>query len=70
MRMPNRVSEYFKSRAVAEHTMARFSTDARVALAHEDMAERFEAYAVEFDINRPGVEPPSVSPEYPKPSDS
>lgn len=67
--MPNRVSEYFKSRADAEHTMARFATDARVALAHDDMAERFEAYAVEFDINRPGVDPPSVSPDYPKPSD-
>jgi hypothetical protein len=56
--MPNRVSEYFKSRAVAEETMARFATDARVALAHDEMATRYEALAKEFDI-KGGYQPPA-----------
>ena len=56
--MPNRVSEYFKSRAVAEETMSGFATDPRVAAAHAEMAERFEALAVEFDI-KGGYQPPA-----------
>lgn len=67
--MPNRVSEYFKSRAVVEQAMSSFSTDLRVAAAHADMAERYERLAEEFDINREGGYHPSVSPDYPKPSD-
>ena len=50
--MPNQVSEYFKARAIAEEAMGGFATDPRVAAAHADMAERFEAWAVEFDIYR------------------
>jgi len=61
--MPNRVSEYFKSRAVAEEAMRDFATDARVAAAHADMAERYERLAEEFDINRPGGFRPAVTPE-------
>jgi hypothetical protein len=52
--MPNRVSEYFKSRAVAEETMSGFAVDPRVAAAHAEMAERYAALAVEFDIYREG----------------
>jgi hypothetical protein len=65
--MPNRVSEYFASRAVAEETMSGFATDPRVAAAHAEMAERYEALAVEFDINRPDGFRPAAPPEAPAP---
>lgn len=59
--MPNRVSEYFRSRAIAEETMAGFATDPRVVAAHSEMAERFEKLAVEFDIYREdGYCPPAL----------
>jgi hypothetical protein len=61
--MPNRVSEYFKSRAVAEQAMSAFATDPRVAAAHAEMAEHYEALAVKFDIHRPDGFLPSVPPE-------
>jgi hypothetical protein len=61
--MPNRVSEYFKSRAVAEEAMSGFATDPRVAAAHADMAERYAALAVEFDTSGPDGFRPSVPPE-------
>ena len=51
--MPNRVSEYFASRAVAEEAMSNFAVDVRVAAAHAEMAERYKQLAEEFDINRP-----------------
>jgi len=58
--MPNRVSEYFRSRAIAEETMSGFSTDPRVAAAHAEMAERYEQLAEEFDVNREdGYRPPA-----------
>ena len=63
--MPNRVSEYFRSRAVAEQTMSDFATDPRVAAAHAEMAERFEALAVEFNIYREGGFRPSSTSETP-----
>lgn len=63
--MPNRVSEYFRSRAIAEETMRDFATDPRVAAAHADMAERYEALAVEFDIHREGGFSPSAPAEPP-----
>ena len=48
--MPNRTSEYFKSRAVAERLMCDFATDEREARAHRDMADRYQELAAEFDI--------------------
>lgn len=63
--MPNRVSEYFKSRAIAEETMSSFAIDPRVAAAHDDMAERFEAWAVEFDIYREDGYCPPFPPSVP-----
>lgn len=51
--MPNRVREYFASRAVAEEAMGNFAVDPRVAAAHAEMAERYRQLAEEFDINRP-----------------
>ena len=61
--MPNRVSEYFMSRAVAERAMKDYATDSRVAAAHSEMEERYEQLAEEFDINRPGGFRPSAPPE-------
>ena len=66
--MPNRVSEYFASRAVAERAMKDFATDPRVAAAHAEMEERYEQLSEEFDINRPRGFRPSVSPERPEAS--
>jgi hypothetical protein len=64
--MPNRVSEYFASRAVAEETMGSFAVDPRVAAAHAEMAERYKQLAEEFDINRPdGFRPTALGPPYP-----
>ena len=64
--MPNRVSEYFASRAVAEEAMSSFAVDARVAAAHAEMAERYKQLAEEFDINRPdGFRPTALGPSYP-----
>jgi hypothetical protein len=64
--MPNRVSEYFASRAVAEEAMTNFAVDPRVAAAHAEMAERYRELAKEFDINRPdGFRPTALGPEYP-----
>ena len=64
--MPNRVSEYFASRAVAEETMSIFALDARVAAAHAEMATRYRQLAEEFDINRPdGYRPAALGPDYP-----
>ena len=64
--MPNRVSEYFASRAVAEETMSIFALDARVAAAHAEMATRYRQLAEEFDINRPdGYRPTELGPDYP-----
>lgn len=64
--MPNRVSEYFASRALAEETMSAFAVDARVAAAHAEMAERYQQLAEEFDINRPdGFRPSALGPDYP-----
>ena len=60
--MPNRVSEYFKSRAIAEETMSGFAADPRVAAAHAEMAERYEALADEFDITREGGYHPPAPP--------
>jgi hypothetical protein len=51
--MPNRVSEYFASRAVAEDTMSCFAVEPRVSAAHAEMAARYEQLAAEFDINGP-----------------
>ena len=67
--MPNRVSEYFASRALAEQIMSSFAMEPRVAAAHSDMAERYEQLAVEFDIHRPGGFRPSAT-ETPEPSAS
>jgi hypothetical protein len=61
--MPNRVSEYFKSRAVAEQAMSAFAIDPRVAAAHAEMAEHYEALAVKFDTSGPDGFLPSVPPE-------
>ena len=59
--MPNRVSEYFRERGVAERTMSNFATDPRVAAAHEEMAERFDQLADEFDIaGSDGYRPPAA----------
>jgi len=64
--MPNRVSEYFASRAVAEETMGNFAVDPRVAAAHAEMAERYKQLAEKFDINRPdGFRPTALGPRYP-----
>lgn len=49
--MPDRTSEYFASRAVAEETMASFAIEPSVAAAHAEMAERYAQLAIEFDIN-------------------
>jgi hypothetical protein len=48
--MPNRTSEYFKSRAVAERLMCDFATDDREAEAHREMADRYLELAAEFDV--------------------
>lgn len=64
--MPNRVSEYFRAHAIAEETMSGFAADPRVAAALADMAERFEAWAFEFDIYRENGYCP---PDPPKPSE-
>ena len=66
--MPNRVSEYFASRAVAEQTMSGFATEPRVAAAHAEMADRYEQLAEEFDIDRLDGFSPSASPEPPEAS--
>ena len=64
--MPNRVSEYFASRAVAEETMSNFAVDERVAAAHAEMAERYKQLAKEFDINgSDGFRPTALGPSYP-----
>ena len=64
--MPNRVREYFASRAVAEEAMGNFAVDPRVAAAHAEMAERYRQLAEEFDINRPdGFRPTALGPRYP-----
>jgi hypothetical protein len=64
--MPNRVSEYFASRAVAEETMSNFAADPLVAAAHAEMAERYKQLAEEFDINRPdGFRPTDLGPHFP-----
>lgn len=47
--------------------MSGFATDPRVAAAHAEMAERYEALAVEFDINGPDGFCPSIVPEAPAP---
>ena len=64
--MPNRISEYFASRAVAEQAMESFATEPRVAAAHAEMAERYEQLAEEFDINRSDGFRPLPSPEPPE----
>ena len=66
--MPNRVSEYFKSRAIAEETMSGFATDPRVAAAHAEMAERYEELAAEFNREN-GYRPPPGA-KRPPPYDS
>ena len=48
--MPNRTSEYFKSRAVAERLMCDFATDDRETEAHREMADRYLELAAEFDV--------------------
>ena len=64
--MPNRVSEYFASRAVAEETMSNFAVDPRVAAAHAEMAARYQQLAEEFDIKGPdGFRPSALGPHYP-----
>ena len=64
--MPNRVSEYFASRAVAEETMSHFAVDSRVAAAHAEMAARYKQLAEEFDISGPdGFRPSAPGPSYP-----
>lgn len=64
--MPNRVSEYFASRAVAEEAMSNFAVDPRVAAAHAEMAERYRRLAKEFDISRPdSYHPTALGPDYP-----
>ena len=64
--MPNRVSEYFASRAIAEETMSNFAVDPRVAAAHAEMAARYNQLAEEFDINRlDGFRPSALGPDYP-----
>lgn len=64
--MPNRVSEYFASRAVAEEAMGEFAVEPRVAAAHAEMATRYEQLAEEFDINLPGgFHPSALGPPYP-----
>ena len=64
--MPNRVSEYFASRAIAEETMSHYAVEPRVAAAHAEMAARYEQLAAEFDINRvDGFRPSALGPDYP-----
>lgn len=64
--MPNRVSEYFASRAVAEETMSNFAVDSRVAAAHAEIATRYRQLAEEFDVNSPdGYRPMALGPDYP-----
>lgn len=64
--MPNRVSEYFASRAVAEEAMSHFAVEPRVAAAHAEMAARYEQLAEEFNINGSGgFRPSSLGPSYP-----
>lgn len=60
--MPNRISEYFASRAVAEETMSAFAVEPRVIAAHDEMAARYTQLAQEFDVNLPGGFRPTVPP--------
>jgi len=52
-------ADYFASRELLERAMGRRATDARVAAAHAEMAERYEALAVVFGAKRAANSPTS-----------
>ena len=52
-------ADYFAERERLERAMGRRATDARVAAAHAEMAERYEALAVVFGAKRAASSPTS-----------
>ena len=52
-------ADYFAARELLERAMGRRATDARVAAAHAEMAERYEALAVVFGAKRAANSPTS-----------
>lgn len=58
-------ADYFAARELMERAMGRRATDARVAAAHIEMAERYEALAIVFGAKRATNSPNSYGPRQP-----